>query len=70
MLLQVTVLNFNVPGVIFDLGPFNFHVPICGSAATQTDPASTHHAKVNPIVRIFMRSIESGFSVFVNTFPG
>jgi hypothetical protein len=61
MLLQVTVLNFNVPGVIFDLAWFSFQVPICGSAAKHAAVAKKQNANVNPSVLTFMPDIESGF---------
>jgi hypothetical protein len=61
------VLYFNVPGVTFDLASFNFQVPICGSAAKQAAPAKKQNARVNAIVFVFMRPIESGFH-FPSTF--
>jgi len=61
------VLYFNVPGVIFDLASFNFQVPMCGSAAKQAAPAKKQNARVNAIVFLFMRPIESGFH-FPSTF--
>jgi hypothetical protein len=59
---------FNVPGVIFDFDSFSFQVPICGSAAKHTAPVRKENARVNPIVLIFMRTIESGFLTPVNIF--
>jgi hypothetical protein len=70
MLLNVTVLNFNVPDVIFDLAWLSFQVHICESAAKQTAPAKKQDARVNPMVFVFMCSIEFGFSFSVNIFPG
>src|SRR5438552_17554533 len=69
VLLKVTVLNFVVPGVIFDLASFSFQVPICGSAAKHAAPAKKPNTKVNPMVLIFMRAIETGFRRRVNIFP-
>jgi len=61
-------LNFVVPGVIFDFASFSFQVPICGSAARQVAHPRKQNVKVNPIVLVFICSIESGFSFFVNNF--
>jgi hypothetical protein len=69
MLLKVTVVNFNVPGVIFDFDSFTFHVPICGSAAKHAVVASTKKTGVSTIVLIFIRPIEAGFRCAVNIFP-
>jgi len=68
MLLKVTVVNFPVPGVIFDLDSFNFQVPIWGSAAKHAATAKKQNARVNPIVFFFMCAIESGFSSPVKIF--
>jgi hypothetical protein len=62
-------VNLAVPGVIFDLASFNFQVPIWGSAAKHAAPPKKQNARVNPIVFVFMCSIESGFSFSVNIFP-
>ena len=67
MFSTVTVLYLNVPGVIFDLASFNFQVPMCGSAAKQASAAKKQNARVNAIVFVFMRPIESGFH-FSSTF--
>jgi hypothetical protein len=48
MLLKVTVVNFNVPGVIFDFASFSFQVPICGSSAKHIAASKKHNARVNP----------------------
>jgi hypothetical protein len=53
------VVNFNVPGVIFDFASFSFQVPICGSAAKHAAVAKKQNAGNNPIIRIFKRSIET-----------
>jgi hypothetical protein len=47
--------------VIFDFDSFRFQVPICGSAAKHAVAARKQRARVNPIVFIFMRAIETGF---------
>src|SRR5262245_42170678 len=60
MFSTVTVLYINVPGVKFDLASFNFQVPMCGSAAKQASPAKKQNARVNEIVFVFIRPIESG----------
>jgi hypothetical protein len=67
--LKVTVVNFVVPGVIFDFASFSFHVPICGSAAKHAAHPKKQNARINPIPFVFMTAIESGFSLLVNTFP-
>jgi hypothetical protein len=59
--LKVTVVNFAVPAVIFDLASLSFHVPICGSAAKHSAPAKKQNARVNPNVFIFMRQMKTGF---------
>src|SRR5438552_10994682 len=59
---------FSPPGVSFDFASFSFQVPICGSAAKQAAPAKKQNARVNPIVFVFMRSIEPGFPFPVNVF--
>jgi hypothetical protein len=69
MLLKVTVVNFNVPGVIFDLASFSFQVPICGSAAKHAATPKKQNATVSPIAFVFMCVIESGFLFLVNIFP-
>jgi hypothetical protein len=68
MLEQTTRVFLRVSGVILDFRSFSFQVPICGSAARHTPAPRKQNTKVNPIVRIFMRSIESGFRISVNTF--
>jgi hypothetical protein len=70
MFLKVTVVNFVVPGVIFDFASFSFHVPICGSAAKHAAHPKKQNVTVNPIVFVFMTAIESGFLFLVNIFPG
>src|SRR6266511_1815607 len=69
VLLKVTLLNFVVPGVIFDFASFSFQVPICGSAAKQSAHPKRQNARVNPMVFVFISAIESGFSFLVNLFP-
>src|ERR1043166_1985660 len=46
MFFMVTVLNFVVPGVIFDFVSFSFHVPICGSAAKHAATPKKQNARV------------------------
>jgi prefoldin subunit 5 len=70
MFLKVTVVNFVVPGVIFDFASFSFHVPICGSAAKHAAHPKKQNARINPIAFVFMTAIESGFLFLVNTFSG
>jgi hypothetical protein len=55
--------------VIFDFDSFSFQVPICGSAAKHAAAPRKQNAKVNPIVLVFMRAIETGFRCVVNIFP-
>jgi hypothetical protein len=68
MLLKVTVVNFIVPGVIFDFASFSFQVPMFGSAAKHAAAAKKQNARVNPIDLIFMCAIETGCRRRVNTF--
>ena len=60
---------FKVPGVIFDFDSLSFQVPTCGSAARPTAAPKKQNARVNPIVFVFMRAIETGFRWTVNIFP-
>src|ERR1044072_4422415 len=68
MFLKVTVVNFVVPGVIFDFASFSFQVPICGSAAKHIAQPKKQSARVNPMVLVFIHAIESGFLLGVNAF--
>src|SRR4029450_9696711 len=70
MFLKVAVVNFVVPGVIFDFASFSFHVPICGSAAKHAAHPRKQNARVNPSVFVFMTPIESRFSFLVNSLTG
>jgi hypothetical protein len=67
MLSKVTVVNFSVQGVIFDLASFSFQVPICGSSAKHSAAPKKQRAKINPVVFVFMRLIELDFH-FPSTF--
>jgi hypothetical protein len=58
-----------VPGVIFDFDSLSFQVPICRSAAKHAAAPRKQNAKVNPIVLVFMRAIETGFRCVVSIFP-
>jgi len=69
MFLKVTVVNFIVPGVIFDFASFSFQVPMVGSAAKHATADKKQNARVTPIVLIFMYAIETGFRSAVNIFP-
>jgi hypothetical protein len=53
-------LTFSVPGVTFDLDSFGFEVLIRGSSAKHNAAPKKQSAKINPVVFIFMRPIESG----------
>src|SRR5205814_5528612 len=53
-----------MPGAVFDLPSFNFHVPIFGSsAAKHAAPAKKQSARVNPIGCIFMPPSSTDFQV-------
>jgi len=52
----------------FDFVSFSFQVPICGFAAKQVAHPKKQSARVNPMVFVFMRAIESTFLICVNTF--
>ena len=59
-------LTFSVPGVTFDLDSFGFEVVIRGSSAKYNAAPKKQSAKINPVVFIFMRPIESGSLFPVN----
>ena len=61
---------FKVPGVIFDFVSLSFQVPISESAAKDAAIPKKQNATVNPIVLIFMFSIETELRISVNIFPG
>src|SRR6267154_5103738 len=63
-------LIFSVPGVTFDLD--SVEVLICGSSAKHNAAPKKQSAKINPVVFVFMRSIESGslFPVNISLFRG
>src|SRR5882724_977099 len=65
-------LTFSVPGVTFDLDSFGFEVLIGGSSAKHNAAPKKQSAKINPVVFIFMRPIESGslFPVNISLFRG
>src|SRR5882762_6554178 len=65
-------LIFSAPGVTFDLDSFGFEVLICGSSAKHNAAPKKQSAKINPVVFIFMRPIESGslFPVNISLFAG
>jgi hypothetical protein len=69
-------LIFSIPGVTFDLDSFGFEVLICGSSAKHNAAPKKQSAKINPVVFIFMRPIESGslfpvnISLFADEQPG
>jgi len=66
--LKVTVVNFAVPGVIFDFASFSFHVPMCGSAAKHIANPKKKKDRINPKVFVFMCPIETGVRLLVNIF--
>src|SRR5438270_6104583 len=63
-------LIFSVPGVTFDLD--SVEVLICGSSAKHNAAPKKQSAKINPVVFIFVRPIESGslFPVNISLFLG
>jgi hypothetical protein len=65
-------LTFSVPGVTFDLDSFGFEVLIRGSSGKHNAAPKKQSVKINPVVFVFMRPIESGspFPVNISLFRG
>ena len=65
--MKVMVVNFAVPGVIFDFASFSFQAPISGSAAKHSVPRKKQNARVSPRAFVFMwpsRQEFDGASIF------